>query len=152
MKAFEVKKGEAKLGHGRVMMAIEGVDAAIRVANAELRTQFASCEYEEEGEREGETAFFFMIDRSSVEYFMTQWKAAKASAKQKQYTIRVEGHTQLWLTEKSDEDEDDDLPITTDPVEIAHYSFAEAVKVLNQAVAKYPTNRFKLEVASEASQ
>lgn len=81
MKAFEVTKGEAGIQHGRVMMAIEGKDSWIRLANATLCGQFASCDYAEEGEAEGETAFFFMIDRTEKAYFMQQWKVAKNQAK-----------------------------------------------------------------------
>jgi hypothetical protein len=82
MKAFEVKKGGADIQHGRVMMAIEGKDDLIAIVDKELRKQFDSCEYAEEGDAEGETAFFFMIDRTNKAYFMQQWKLAKAQSKQ----------------------------------------------------------------------
>jgi hypothetical protein len=77
MKAFEVKKGQAGIEHGRVMMAIEGPEAKITAINEVLRADFRSCDYVEEGEREGEVAYFFMVDRSEKESFMIRWKEAK---------------------------------------------------------------------------
>lgn len=58
MKAFEVKKGEADIKHGMVMMAIEGKEAVVRLADKILRTDFNSCEYVEEAKKKERSPSF----------------------------------------------------------------------------------------------
>ncbi len=85
MKAFEVAKNEARsvLTHGRIMMAIEGEEAEIQnVVQAMLEDGFfdAYTNCAEEGDKEGEVAHFFVIDRNEKPYFMARWKINKRFA------------------------------------------------------------------------
>jgi hypothetical protein len=82
MKAYEVVKGSAKgaLTHGRIMMAIEGEGSKVRNAvQAMLEDGFfdAYTDCAEEGDKEGEVAHFFVIDRNDKPYFMARWRVNK---------------------------------------------------------------------------
>lgn len=81
MKAFEVAKGAARgvLTHGRVMMAIEGEDSRIAKVYKDMKADgfFDSTDCAEEGDKEGTTAYFFMIDRADKEHFIKMWKVHK---------------------------------------------------------------------------
>lgn len=81
MKAFEVVKGHAdvrKCTHGRVMMAIEGENSRIEQAYKAMKEDgFDSADYAEDGDKEGTTAYFFIVDRADKEYFMKMWKVHK---------------------------------------------------------------------------
>ena len=77
MKAYEVKKGEAEIKRGMVMMAIEGEESKVNRIDKELSKLFDGCDYEEEGDKEGEIVVFFMVDRSEKKYFMDLYKKLK---------------------------------------------------------------------------
>lgn len=84
MKAFEVVKGHAdvkKCTYGRVMMAIEGEDSRIaHVYKAMKEDGFDSTDCAEEGDKDGTTAYFFIVDRADKEHFMKMWKVHKKFA------------------------------------------------------------------------
>ena len=77
MKAYEVKKGEAEIKRGRVMMAIEGEEAKVNEIDEVMAQMFGSCDVEEEGDKEGEIVVYFMIDRSEKKDFMNEYKKLK---------------------------------------------------------------------------
>lgn len=85
MKAYEVAKNGSRsvMTHGRIMMAIEGEEIEIQsVVQAMLEDgffdQYTNCA--EEGDKEGEVAHFFVIDRNEKPYFMARWKINKRFA------------------------------------------------------------------------
>ncbi len=78
MRAFEVKK-DACFQRGRIMMAIDGREDAVRKVEKLLNEDFRNTQCEEEGERDGEISITYVIDRSEKKDFMLAYKIAKAA-------------------------------------------------------------------------
>lgn len=84
MKAFEVAKNEARsvFTHGRIMMAVEGEESKVAaIVNLLKQEGFVSTDCAEEGDKEGEIAHFFMVDRQDKAYFMQQFRLIKKEVK-----------------------------------------------------------------------
>ena len=78
MKLVEIKKGEADIKRGQVMMAVEGQEDQVMAMVRSLKAaghEFSDCA-EESDDGEGLVAFF-MIDRRDVKAFKADYKAAK---------------------------------------------------------------------------
>jgi len=78
MKAYEVKKDQAEIARGRVMMAVEGCPAAVERITAELEMNgYNSTKCSDIGDKDGEVIEYFMIARCDKQDFMATYKAAK---------------------------------------------------------------------------
>jgi len=82
MKLYEIKKGEAEISRGLVMMCLEGVPEEVRVVRVALEGMgYASTECTEDGDIEGEVAEFFMVRRGDLADFRWHYKDLKREIK-----------------------------------------------------------------------
>ncbi len=78
MNLTEIKKGDADIKRGNVMMAIEGAESKVMVMVRSLEAAgypFTNCA-EESDDGEG-IVVFFVVDRRDVQQFRADYKAAK---------------------------------------------------------------------------
>jgi len=77
-KAYEVKKGDAEIKRGLVMMAIEGPSELVETISKALEAEgYASTKCSDEGDNDGEIIEYFMISRTNKADFMHTYKTAK---------------------------------------------------------------------------
>jgi hypothetical protein len=78
MKAYEIKKGEADIPRGRVMMAVEGIESAVAaIVEAMRREGYPSTQCADVGDADGEIVEYFMIARANKSDFMAAYKLHK---------------------------------------------------------------------------
>jgi hypothetical protein len=78
MKAYEVKKGQAEIPHGRVMMAVEGIASHVEaIASMMAVDGYQSTQCSDMGDNEGEVVEYFMIARTDKVDFMNTYKTHK---------------------------------------------------------------------------
>jgi len=78
MKAYEIKKGEADIPRGRVMMAIEGAENAVAAIVGAMRKEgYYSTQCADVGDADGEIVEYFMIARADKSDFMSTYKLHK---------------------------------------------------------------------------
>lgn len=78
MKSYEIKKGEADIRRGLVLMAIEGAQDEIRVVRCGLESSgFPSTDCGEYGDKEGDIVEFFMVRRSDLPEFKMHFRSLK---------------------------------------------------------------------------
>lgn len=81
MKVYEIKKGEAEIQRGRVLMAIEGPESQIEAVEAKLvEADFDSTDCAEDGDKDGDMVIFFVVDRWDIKAFREEFKKAKKAA------------------------------------------------------------------------
>lgn len=78
MKAYEISKNEADIPRGRVLMAIEGVEAAVEaIVKAMASEGYLSTQCAEFGDKDGEIVEYFVIGRANKADFMNTYKMCK---------------------------------------------------------------------------
>jgi hypothetical protein len=78
MKAYEITKGSAEIARGRVMMAIEGVEAKIaQIVEAMQSEGYYSTQCADVGDKDGEIIEYFVIARADKKDFVQTYKSFK---------------------------------------------------------------------------
>ncbi|WP_313052754.1 antirestriction phage head protein DarA [Pantoea piersonii] len=77
-RATEMTKGEGAERDGRLLMSVEGPEDFMRYAEKELDKDFTNSQTEEAGEKEGDIALFYGVDRGDKSLFMAAWKQLKS--------------------------------------------------------------------------
>lgn len=84
MKIYEVKKGEADIRHGLVMMAIEGSESAIQALSIGLEySGFSSTRCADPSDKDGWIIEYFMVRRSDLPEFKINFSVLKSIATRK---------------------------------------------------------------------
>jgi hypothetical protein len=80
LRISEIKKNNADIRRGLVLMAIEGPTAQVAAIAAQLQSAgYPSTNCSEVGDNDGEMVEFFSISRADKADFTAQYKLAKAS-------------------------------------------------------------------------
>jgi hypothetical protein len=79
MKCIELKKSDSGITWGKVLMAIEGEKSRIEAIEAKLIDEgFTSTQCAEDGDKDGDLAIFYVVNRDEVADFRKAWKTVKA--------------------------------------------------------------------------
>lgn len=76
-RATEMTKGDGAERDGRLLMSVEGPEDFMRYAEKQLDKDFTNSQTEEAGEKEGDIALFYGVDRGDKSVFMAAWKQIK---------------------------------------------------------------------------
>ncbi|MES2048886.1 MAG: hypothetical protein V4447_10825 [Pseudomonadota bacterium] len=76
MKAYELTK-DGCMQRGRIWMIVEGKESAVRKIEKELNIDWTNTQVEEDGDKDGEIAIMYAIDRNEKQEFMDAYKVAK---------------------------------------------------------------------------